>query len=146
MLAAPERWMPSLVRDTEREREALLSEVGIRDDGGRSRRPAEVTFGEALRLPAKTILPMRWQPSSAWPLFPQLDADLEVASLGPSRTQLSVNARYTPPLGRLGSVIGSSPPAPGGGGDREGPRRPGRRRAGARRGRRTAAASGSPAS
>ena len=70
------------MRDTEREREALLSEVGIRDDGGRSRRPAEVTFGEALRLPAKTILPMRWQPSSAWPLFPQLDADLEVASLG----------------------------------------------------------------
>lgn len=48
---------------------------------------------------------MRWKPSSAWPLFPELDADLEVASLGPSRTQLSVNARYTPPLGRLGSVI-----------------------------------------
>ena len=105
MLAAPERWMPGLVRDTEREREALLSEVGVRDDGGRSRRPAEVTFGEALRLPAKTILPMRWKPSSAWPLFPEIEADLEVASLGPSRTQLSVNARYSPPLGRLGSVI-----------------------------------------
>lgn len=105
MLAAPQAWMPGLLHDTEREREALLSEVGVRDDGGRSQRPAEVGFGEALRLPAKTILPMRWRPSSAWPLFPELEADLEVASLGPSRTQLSVNARYTPPLGRLGSVI-----------------------------------------
>jgi hypothetical protein len=105
MLAAPETWMPGLVRDTEREREALLLEVGVGDESGHSRRPSEIRFGEALRLPAKTILPMRWRPSSAWPLFPEFEADLEVASLGPSRTQLSVNARYTPPLGRLGSVI-----------------------------------------
>ena len=105
VLAAPETWMPRLARATELEREALLSEVGVRDDGEHSKRPAEIRFGKALRLPAKTILPMRWKPSSAWPLFPELEADFEVAALGPSRTQLSVNARYTPPLGRLGSII-----------------------------------------
>ena len=105
ILRAPDAWMPRLARDSEREGGALLTEVGVRAEGERSEQRAEVKFGEALRLPAKTILPMRWKPSSAWPLFPELEADLEVASLGPSRTQLSVNARYTPPLGRLGSVI-----------------------------------------
>lgn len=105
ILQAPDEWLPGLMHDTERDREALLSEVGVRATGERSEPRAEVRFGEPLRLPAKTILPMKWKPSSAWPLFPELDADLEVASLGPSRTQLSINARYTPPLGRLGSVI-----------------------------------------
>ena len=105
ILQAPDEWIPGLMRDTERDREALLSEVGVRATGERSEPRAEARFGEPLRLPAKTILPMRWKPSSAWPLFPELEADLEVAALGPSRTQLSINARYTPPLGRLGSVI-----------------------------------------
>lgn len=105
MLAAPQPWMAGLVRDTERKRASLLTEMGVRATGERSERRAEVSFGEPLRLPAKTILPMRWRPSSAWPLFPELEADLEVASLGPSRTQLSLNARYTPPLGRLGLMI-----------------------------------------
>jgi hypothetical protein len=105
ILRAPRSWMPGLVRDTERERAALLSEVGVRAAGERPEAREDVEFGQALRLPAKTILPMRWTPSTAWPLFPELEADLEVASLGPARTQLSVNARYTPRLGRLGSVI-----------------------------------------
>lgn len=105
VLVAPGTWMPGIVRDTERERETLLSEVGVRDEDGHGRRSAEIRFGDALRRPAKTMLPMRWRPSSAWPLFPELEADLEVAALGPSRTQLSVNARYTPPLGKLGLVI-----------------------------------------
>jgi uncharacterized membrane protein len=34
-----------------------------------------------------------------------LEADLEVAALGGSRTQLSVSARYRPPLGSVGRVI-----------------------------------------
>jgi hypothetical protein len=105
ILQAPEEWIPGLMRDTERDREALLSEVGVGVTEERSEPRAEVRFGEPLRLRAKTILPMRWKPSSAWPLFPELESDLEVAALGPSRTQLSVNARYTPPLGKVGSVI-----------------------------------------
>ena len=105
ILQAPDEWIPGLMRDTERDREALLSEVGVGVTGERSTPGAQVKFGEPLRLPTKTILPMRWKPTSAWPLFPELEADLEVAALGPSRTQLSINARYTPPLGRLGSVI-----------------------------------------
>ena len=36
---------------------------------------------------------------------PSLDADIEVGELGPERTQLSISARYTPPLGSLGRVL-----------------------------------------
>jgi hypothetical protein len=34
-----------------------------------------------------------------------LDADLEVARLTPTITQLSISARYAPPLGAIGSAI-----------------------------------------
>jgi hypothetical protein len=54
---------------------------------------------------SKTVLPIRWQASELPGLFPALDADLEVAPLGPGRTQLAISARYAPPFGRLGKVI-----------------------------------------
>ena len=38
-------------------------------------------------------------------LFPSLDADIELGELGPERTQLSMSARYTPPLGPVGRFL-----------------------------------------
>ena len=38
-------------------------------------------------------------------MFPALDADLEVAPLGTGSTQLSISARYVPPLGKIGRLI-----------------------------------------
>jgi hypothetical protein len=34
-----------------------------------------------------------------------MEADLEVASLGPSATQLAISARYSPPLGIVGRML-----------------------------------------
>jgi hypothetical protein len=34
-----------------------------------------------------------------------LEADLEVAGLGATRTQLSISARYRPPMGPFGRVL-----------------------------------------
>jgi uncharacterized membrane protein len=48
---------------------------------------------------------MSWKATSAEHLFPALDADLEVAALGPSRTQLSISARYRPPGGPVGRAL-----------------------------------------
>jgi hypothetical protein len=48
---------------------------------------------------------MTWHATGVETLFPSLEADLEVAALGASRTQLSVSARYRPPLGPVGRVI-----------------------------------------
>jgi hypothetical protein len=43
--------------------------------------------------------------TSAGRLFPQLEGDIEVAALGPNRSQLSVDARYRPPLALVGRAI-----------------------------------------
>ena len=48
---------------------------------------------------------MTWRATGPERLFPQLDADLEVAALGPQRTQLSISARYRPPLGAFGRAL-----------------------------------------
>ena len=51
------------------------------------------------------MLPLRWTASPGAGLFPSLDADLEVASLGTDRTQLAINARYVPPFGAIGRAM-----------------------------------------
>jgi len=48
---------------------------------------------------------MTWKATGAQRLFPLLEADLEVAGLGATRTQLSISARYRPPMGPLGRVL-----------------------------------------
>jgi hypothetical protein len=65
----------------------------------------EIELGETMRFPSKTILPMSWRPVGGESLFPSLEADVEVAALGVKRTQLSISARYRPPLGVVGQVI-----------------------------------------
>ena len=48
---------------------------------------------------------MRWTATGAPGLFPALEADLEVAPLGPNRSQLAMSARYEPPFGPIGRAI-----------------------------------------
>jgi hypothetical protein len=65
----------------------------------------EISFGEPYRSASATRLPMTWRATGAQRLFPLLEADLEVAGLGATRTQLSISARYRPPMGPLGRVL-----------------------------------------
>jgi hypothetical protein len=48
---------------------------------------------------------MTWRATRPEGLFPQLDADIEVASLGAGRTHLSISARYRPPMGVVGRML-----------------------------------------
>lgn len=105
LLRDPDAWVPGLARDAEVRGSALLAEVGFAADGHTVRKEVVITFGAPIRVPAKTILPMSWEATLAPSLFPSLDADVEVAALGPGRTQLSVNGRYRPPLGLVGRAI-----------------------------------------
>jgi hypothetical protein len=101
---APQRWLPGIAGKAHTRGEHLLAEVGF-GDGRRVRTEVEISFGDAIRTPTKTILPIHWVASGVRRLFPELDADLEVAPLGEHRTQLSMSARYVPPLGTLGRAI-----------------------------------------
>jgi len=104
LVSDPDAWVPALARTASAHGEQLLTEVGF----GREHRVAtevEISFGEPVRIATKTILPMSWAAAASPRLFPALEADLEVAALGPSRAQLSMSARYAPPFGALGRAL-----------------------------------------
>ena len=105
LLESPGSWSAGPARGAEARGEELLAEVGFGPPGARIGKRVELQFGEPIRLPSKTVLPMSWKPAGLEGLLPRLEADIEVGELGPERTQLSISARYTPPFGSFGRVL-----------------------------------------
>jgi len=105
LLASPERWVPGLADDVQARTDTLLAEVGFGSNGHRVGKLVMIELRDPLRFPSRTLVPMTWRPTGAEAIFPTLDADLEVATLGTDRTQVSLSARYRPPLGVLGHVV-----------------------------------------
>jgi len=106
LLADPSSWVPGMARAAEDLGERLLAEVGFAVNVDRRvDKEVEISFGEPYRALTKTRLPMSWNATGAKQLFPSLEADLEVAGLGPSRTQISISAQYRPPMGSLGRAL-----------------------------------------
>ena len=85
----------------------LLIEVGF--EAGEDRRvdrEVQIDVGEPVSVPSTTTkLPIAWKAKQGPRAFPQLDADIEIAALGAERTQLSMSARYRPPLGMIGRAL-----------------------------------------
>lgn len=104
LMASPASWLPTIADDAHAHGQRLLMEVGF-GEGPRVTKRVLLEVGRPVRLPSKLVLPLHWRVEGAEKLFPVLDADLEVAPLTPGTTQLSVSARYVPPLGALGSTI-----------------------------------------
>lgn len=105
MLAEPDTWVPGLLLEAEDRGHRLLGEVGFAVEEGRVGKEVEIRLGAPYRISGKTLLPITWRATGAQWLFPQLDGDIEAAALGPARTQLSISARYRPPMGGLGRVL-----------------------------------------
>jgi hypothetical protein len=106
LLASPHAWVPGLARDAEIRGERLMADVGFSiDDGLRVDKAVEIELGWPLRMQGRTVVPITWRATGPQRLFPSLDADLEIAALGASRTQLSFSARYQPPLGAVGKAL-----------------------------------------
>ncbi len=105
LLADPEGWMPGLFRDAEDRGQRLLTDVGFTLEEREIRKEVEVSLGQPYQSPGKTLLPMTWRATGPERLFPHLDADIEVAALGARRTQLSISARYRPPMGIIGRAL-----------------------------------------
>lgn len=104
MCDSPASWIPGLAHEANARGERLLAEVGLGDRVRLTRRVV-VDLGEPMRFPSSIVIPLRWRPATAGGLLPALDADIEVAPLAPESTQLSMSARYVPPLGTLGSAV-----------------------------------------
>ena len=100
----PHRWLPGLAEQANFEGDRLLAEVGV---GGpiRLHRKVIIELGPVVHATSKSFFPLRWTASGHPGLFPALDADIEVASLGADRAQLAMSARYVPPLGVVRRMI-----------------------------------------
>ena len=101
---SPSAWLPGIATEANLHGDRLLAEVGFGEEIHIARR-VTIDLGVPLHLPTKTVLPLRWTAAGVSGLFPSLEADLEIAPLGLARCQLSISARYVPPLGAVGRVI-----------------------------------------
>jgi hypothetical protein len=105
LLRSPGRWIPGLAEGADAKGQRLLTEVGFGRPGRRVDKRVEITLEEPMRFATKTVLPLSWRATGPERLFPDLEADLAIASLGPGRSHLAIDARYRPPLGAPGSVL-----------------------------------------
>jgi hypothetical protein len=100
----PSRWMTHLAERANERGDTLLADVGF-GEHVRIARTVEIEFAAGVRAGTRAIFPLRWSASGPGGMFPALDADLAVAPLGVEGTQLSISARYVPPLGKFGKLI-----------------------------------------
>jgi hypothetical protein len=107
LLAAPASWLPGMATKAEHQGERLLVEVGFElGDDRRIDREVQIEVGEPVSVPSTTTkLPITWKAKHGARAFPRLDGDIEIAALGAGRTQLSMSARYRPPLGMIGRTL-----------------------------------------
>jgi len=100
----PRAWLPGPAEQANFKGDRLLAEVGF-GEAIHLRRKVTVEIGKPIHASSKSFFPLRWTASGPAGLFPALDADIEVASLGSDRAQLAISARYVPPLGAIGRTI-----------------------------------------
>jgi hypothetical protein len=107
LLADPASWLPGMATEAEDQGERLLVEVGFEfGEDHRIDREVRIEVGEPVSVPSTTTtLPITWKAKHGARAFPQLDADIGIAALGARRTQLSMSARYRPPLGMIGRTL-----------------------------------------
>lgn len=53
----------------------------------------------------RLMLPVSWKAAGGPPIFPSMEGTLHVEPEGAEATRLTLNARYDPPLGRLGQLV-----------------------------------------
>ncbi len=105
LMDTPAEWLSDVASDADDYGSRLLVDVGVGRTPSRIGKQVRVELGAPTHLPSRMLLPVRWNATGPAALFPSLDGDLEVGALGPGRTQLSLSATYTPPLGRVGKVL-----------------------------------------
>jgi hypothetical protein len=85
----------------------LLAKVGVQVGRLPIYKHVQLTLGE---LPSaiptdRVMLPVSWEAVGGPPLFPALEGTLHVQPAEAGSTRLTLNARYDPPLGKLGELI-----------------------------------------
>ena len=104
VLAAPDHlWSVSLDGDGG----DLLARVGISIGRLSVYKHVQLRVGaSAATLRAdRVMLPVSWEAAGGPPIFPKMEGTLHVEPAAPGGTRLTLNARYDPPLGKLGRLV-----------------------------------------
>jgi hypothetical protein len=65
----------------------------------------KLVVGTPTKGPGRLTVPLSWTAEGSTALFPKMDADLMLATLGPDASQLSLRGSYTPPMGAVGRAL-----------------------------------------
>jgi hypothetical protein len=88
-----------------REGEDLRDKIGVNRDHPVVAKTVQLVAGTPLRGEQQTTIPFAWEATGTPGLFPKLDADLIVATIGPDLCQIAIRGTYAPPLGPLGRAL-----------------------------------------
>jgi len=94
-------WADAAYRDGEE----LQARVGVGGKRPFIAKTVTLQVGRPVRSPNQTTIPLSWKATGAAGLFPQMNADLTVARLGPEMAQLGFSGSYEAPGGPIGQAI-----------------------------------------
>ncbi len=100
-----QRWLQRVIEEGSTAEGQLLAQVGFDVAGRRVAKRGLVTISDPVRRGSTLVVPIEWKAAEHTHLFPSVEADLEIASLGSTLTQVSLSALYEPPFGAIGSAL-----------------------------------------
>jgi hypothetical protein len=99
--AGPEKWLPGFQRKGDR----ITSELGYVQAGAHIKRRTEVQVGPVQRFAYGVTVQIGWKGARHPGLYPELEGHLRLERRQPSGSVLRLDARYTPPAGRIGATV-----------------------------------------
>jgi hypothetical protein len=88
-----------------REGEEIRGRISVGGGYPAVAKTVRLRVGEPVWEHETMLLPIVWEATGTPQLFPQMEADIVLAELGPALTQLSLRGSYRPPLGPVGRIV-----------------------------------------
>ena len=105
MLEAMVDWLEEAATEGFAHGERVLADIGPSRAVAPVSKHVCVSFAPPYERGDVLVFPIQWRATGARPLFPVMDADLEIAPMGGDRTEISLMGRYSPPLGDVGRSL-----------------------------------------
>lgn len=98
-------WLSGLAVGAAREGESLRLRVGPIESLPMLSKTVTIHADPPITRGQVTVVPLTWRATGSQGIFPALNADIEIAPLGPETTQLTLRGHYVPPLGAVGERL-----------------------------------------
>ena len=81
-------------------------ELRLRASAGRRQiaKTVRLDVGNMVDLKDQVVIPITWEATGFTSLFPRMEAELILAPISQSITQIALHGSYKPPLGKMGEV------------------------------------------